>query len=276
MYKLDTKKTQTRITRLPQDFKKTNKRVSFSTGVIATTSVSRLQLKSNQLEDRVLHNNSEVKAKEVEEHHRNSKFSKLKMSVTACNDSLNVKTLNGNFVCVTCGKCVLNENHDLCVLHYINGVNNRTKQPIAVPISANEPKEIVNQSVGTSLKKTVALESTNKKPRKSIRKLHEHASKTCNWLVPSCFVIFDLELLSLSFDFVFSSEISKSFPCFVFNDFAILRSSALAVLVTGASQSRQHESRKSSTKSLFDDDSSRISIVTVNTIKYHSDVVAKS
>ncbi|GJT92346.1 hypothetical protein Tco_1081191 [Tanacetum coccineum] len=29
-------------------------------------------------------------------------------------------------------------------------------------------------------------------------------------LVPSCFVIFDLELLSLSFDFVFSSEIFKS------------------------------------------------------------------
>ncbi|GKB87526.1 hypothetical protein Tco_0959798 [Tanacetum coccineum] len=29
-------------------------------------------------------------------------------------------------------------------------------------------------------------------------------------LVPSCFVIYDLELLSLSFDFVFSSEIFKS------------------------------------------------------------------
>ncbi|GKC93918.1 hypothetical protein Tco_1159360 [Tanacetum coccineum] len=29
-------------------------------------------------------------------------------------------------------------------------------------------------------------------------------------LVPSCYVIFDLELLSLSFDFVFSSEIFKS------------------------------------------------------------------
>ncbi|GKA61734.1 retrovirus-related pol polyprotein from transposon TNT 1-94 [Tanacetum coccineum] len=36
--------------------------------VIATASVSRPQLKSNRLEDRVLHNNSEVKTKEVEEH----------------------------------------------------------------------------------------------------------------------------------------------------------------------------------------------------------------
>ncbi|GJT55443.1 retrovirus-related pol polyprotein from transposon TNT 1-94, partial [Tanacetum coccineum] len=181
MYKLDTRKTQTRTTQLPQDFKKTNKRVSFSTGVIATTSVSRPQLKSNQLEDRVVPNNSEVKTKEVEEHRRNFKFSKNKMFVTTCNDSLNVKTSNVNFVCVTYGKCVLNDNHDLCVLHYINSVNNRSKQPITVPISANKPKRIVNQSVATSLKKTVASESTNKIPRKLIRKLHEHASKTSNW-----------------------------------------------------------------------------------------------
>ncbi|GJU51869.1 retrovirus-related pol polyprotein from transposon TNT 1-94 [Tanacetum coccineum] len=33
---------------------------------------------------------------------------------------------------------------------------------------------------------------------------------TRDWLVPSCFMIYDLELLSLSFNFVFSSEIFKS------------------------------------------------------------------
>ncbi|GKD39654.1 hypothetical protein Tco_1259861 [Tanacetum coccineum] len=65
---------------------------------------------------------------------------------------------------------------------------------------------------------------------------------------------------------------------------------ALAVLVTGASQSRQHEShhrffpvdtslihiesRKSPTKSLFDVGSRRISIFTVNTKEYYSDVLA--
>ncbi|GKF48083.1 hypothetical protein Tco_0141334, partial [Tanacetum coccineum] len=36
------------------------------------------------------------------------------------------------------------------------------------------------------------------------------------------------------------------------------------------------ESRKSPTTELFDVDSGRISIVTVNTKKYHSDVLAKS
>ncbi|GJY26086.1 hypothetical protein Tco_0400812 [Tanacetum coccineum] len=184
MYKVHTKPNQTRTPQLPQDIRKTNKRVSFSTGVIPTTSVSRPQLKSNQLEDRVMHNNSQGKKQQVEDHRRNFKFSNNKTFVTACNDSLNAKTSNVNFVCVTCGKCVLNDNHDMCVLHYINGVNSRTKQPIVVPISTREPKRTVNQSVATPLKRTVASESTNQKPRSTIRKQYEQISKTCKWWYP--------------------------------------------------------------------------------------------
>ncbi|GJZ73719.1 retrovirus-related pol polyprotein from transposon TNT 1-94 [Tanacetum coccineum] len=134
--------------------------------------------------DRVLPNNSQGKKQEVEDHRRNFKFSNNKTSVTACNDSLNAKTSNVNFVCVTCGKCVLNDNHDMCVLHYINGVNSRTRQPIVVPISTREPKQTVNQSVATSHKKTVATDSTVKKPRNIIRKIYEQVSKTCSWWYP--------------------------------------------------------------------------------------------
>ncbi|GKE41069.1 retrovirus-related pol polyprotein from transposon TNT 1-94 [Tanacetum coccineum] len=57
MYKVHTKTNQTRTPQLPQDIRKTNKRVSFSTGVIPITSVSRPQLKSSQLEDKVMPNN---------------------------------------------------------------------------------------------------------------------------------------------------------------------------------------------------------------------------
>ncbi|GJT25158.1 hypothetical protein Tco_0895095 [Tanacetum coccineum] len=184
MYKVHTEPNQTRTPQLPQDIRKTNKRVSFSTRVIPTTSVSRPQLKSNRMGDRVLPNNSQGKLQEVEDHHRNFKFSNNKTSITACNDSLNAKTLNVNFVCVTCGKCVLNDNHDLCVLHYMNGVNSRTSQPIVVPISTREPKHNVNQSVATSHKKTVATDSTVKKPRHTTRKLYEQVSKTCSWWYP--------------------------------------------------------------------------------------------
>ncbi|GJT71347.1 retrovirus-related pol polyprotein from transposon TNT 1-94 [Tanacetum coccineum] len=175
---VDTKFEIPSVIRQPNAFKSQRQSVL---GVISTTSVSRPQLKSNRLEDRVMHNNSEGKKQQVEDHRRNFKFSNNKTSVTACNDSLNAKTSNVNFVCVTCGKCVLNDNHDMCVLHYINGVNTRTKQPIVVPISTRKPIRTVNQSVATPLKRTVAAESTNQKPKSTIRKQYEQISKICKW-----------------------------------------------------------------------------------------------
>nr|GFB01979.1 hypothetical protein [Tanacetum cinerariifolium] len=58
MYKLHTEPNQARTSQLPQYSSKTNKCVSFSTGVIPTTSVSIPQLKSNPMGDRVMRNNS--------------------------------------------------------------------------------------------------------------------------------------------------------------------------------------------------------------------------
>ncbi|GKA07354.1 retrovirus-related pol polyprotein from transposon TNT 1-94 [Tanacetum coccineum] len=165
-------------------FKENQSNVFMKERVIPTTSVSRPQLKSNQFKDSVMSNNSQGKKKEVEDHCRNFKFSNNKTFVTACNDSLNAKTSNVNFVCVTYEKRVLNENHDICVLHYINGVNSRTKRPIVMPISTREPMQTVNQSVATPLKRTVASESTNQKPRHITRKLYEQVSKTCSWWYP--------------------------------------------------------------------------------------------
>nr|GFB16760.1 hypothetical protein [Tanacetum cinerariifolium] len=120
--------------------------------VIPTTSVSRPQLKSNPMGDRVLRSNSRGKKLKVEEHRRNIKFPKNKTSVTACNDSLNAKTLNVKSVSAMCDKCVMIDKHNLCVLN----------------------------SVAKPLKKTVASES-NKKPRNNVRKLYERVSKTCSW-----------------------------------------------------------------------------------------------
>nr|GEZ55394.1 retrovirus-related Pol polyprotein from transposon TNT 1-94 [Tanacetum cinerariifolium] len=107
------------------------------------------------MEDRVMLNNSQGKKQEVEDHRRNVKFSKNKTSITACNDSLNAKTSNVNFVCATCEKCVLNEKHDMCVLKSLNGVNSRTKMPMVVLISTRKPKRIVNQSVAKPLRRTL-------------------------------------------------------------------------------------------------------------------------
>ncbi|GJS36817.1 retrovirus-related pol polyprotein from transposon TNT 1-94 [Tanacetum coccineum] len=178
---VESKFEKSSVIRQPNAFKSQRQSVL---GVIPTTSVSRPWLKGNRIEDRVMPNNSQGKKQEVEDHHRNFMFSNNKTSVTACNDSLNAKTSNVNFLCVTCGKCVLNENHDMYVLHYINGVNSRTRQPIFVPISTRGPKRNVNQYVATSHKKTVATESTVNKPRSINRMLYEQVSKTCSWWYP--------------------------------------------------------------------------------------------
>nr|GFC95284.1 hypothetical protein [Tanacetum cinerariifolium] len=154
MYKLHSDHTQTRTSKLPPDSRKTNKRVTFSTGVIPSTSVSRPQLKSNPMEDRVLCDNSHGKKQEVEDHHRNIKLPKNKTSVTACNDSLNAKTLNVKSISM-CDKCVLHDKHDMCVL----------------------------KSFAKPFKRTVASESI-KKPRNFTRKIYEHVSKTCSWWYP--------------------------------------------------------------------------------------------
>nr|GEX54857.1 putative ribonuclease H-like domain-containing protein [Tanacetum cinerariifolium] len=185
MYKLHTEPTQTRISQLPNDSRKTNKHVSFSTGVIPTASVSRPLLKSNPMEDRVMLNNSQGKKQEVEDHRRNVKFSKNKMSVIACTDSLNDKTMNVNFVCAKCGKCVMHEKHDMCVLKSVNGVNSRTKMPIVVPVSTREPKRTIEQSVAKPIRKTVASETTNQKPRNITRKLYERVRTTSGMRAPA-------------------------------------------------------------------------------------------
>nr|GEU51079.1 hypothetical protein [Tanacetum cinerariifolium] len=72
MYRIDNRTTHTRAPQLPQTIRNTNPRVSTSTGVNHNTNVSRPQLKSNQLKDKVLPNISKVKAKktQVEVHPR--------------------------------------------------------------------------------------------------------------------------------------------------------------------------------------------------------------
>nr|GEY65046.1 integrase, catalytic region, zinc finger, CCHC-type, peptidase aspartic, catalytic [Tanacetum cinerariifolium] len=124
-------------------------------GVIPTTSVNRPSLKSNPQGDRVMHNNSQGKKQEVEDHIRSVKLSKNKTSVTACNDSLNAKTLNVKSVSAMCDKCVLHDKHDMSVLKY----------------------------VAKPLKETIISES-NKNLRNFTRKLYERVSKTCSWWYP--------------------------------------------------------------------------------------------
>ncbi|GJX09727.1 retrovirus-related pol polyprotein from transposon TNT 1-94 [Tanacetum coccineum] len=137
------------------------------------------------MKDKVVPNTSHVKFKktEVEEHPRISSISNQTKSVTACNDSLNSRTLNVNAVCATCGKCVFNSNHDACVSKFLNDVNARTKKPTVVPISTRKPKSQANKSVATYRKKTVASDSTTTNYKSYYRMLYKKTSKAWKWWI---------------------------------------------------------------------------------------------
>ncbi|GKB11858.1 hypothetical protein Tco_0845781 [Tanacetum coccineum] len=161
MYRIATSTTQNREPQLPHASRNTNPHVSTSTGVNHSTSVSRPPLKSYQVKDKVMPNNSQVKftKKEVEDHHRISSISKKTKSVTVCNDSSNLQNFDVNVVCENDGNVSLSSNHEACVSKYLNAVNARTKKPKVVPISASKPKRKTNKSVATPHKKTVASDT---------------------------------------------------------------------------------------------------------------------
>nr|GEU44432.1 integrase, catalytic region, zinc finger, CCHC-type, peptidase aspartic, catalytic [Tanacetum cinerariifolium] len=119
------------------------------------TNVSRPQHKSNQLKDKVVSNNSQVKLKktQIKIHPRIPSVSNKMKSVTACKDSLNARTLNANVVCATCNKCLVDSNHFACVTKMLNDMNARTKKPNVAPIITRKPKSQANKSVATHHKK---------------------------------------------------------------------------------------------------------------------------
>nr|GEZ38036.1 hypothetical protein [Tanacetum cinerariifolium] len=164
-----------------QTLPQTTRQVASNTNVLrpgmskSQTNVSRRHHTSNQMKDKVVPNNSQVKLKktQVEDHPRIPSISNNIKSVTACNDSLNSKTSNVNDVCATCGKCLVDSDHFAYVTKILNDVNARTKKPNVVPISTRKPKSHANKSVATPHKKKVASKSTTQKPKSYYRMLYE-------------------------------------------------------------------------------------------------------
>nr|GEW73183.1 retrovirus-related Pol polyprotein from transposon TNT 1-94 [Tanacetum cinerariifolium] len=177
--------TQTRAPQSPQTVRNINPRVSTSTRVNHKTNVSRPQHKSNQLKDKVVPNNSQVKLKktQVEDHPKIPRIYNKMKSVTACKDSLTSRTSNANAICTTCNKCLVDSNHFACVTKMLNDVNSRTKKPNVVSISTRKPKAHAKKSIATPHKKKIASKSTNQKPQSYYRMLYEKTSKTWKWWI---------------------------------------------------------------------------------------------
>nr|GEY18318.1 hypothetical protein [Tanacetum cinerariifolium] len=154
-------------------------------GVNHKTNVSRPQHRSNQMKDKVVPNNSQVKLKktQVEDHPRIPSISNKTKSVNAYNDCLISRTLNVNAVCAICKKCLVDSDHFTCITKMLNDVNDRTKKPNIVPFSTRKPKGHANKSVATPHKKKVASKSTTQKPKSYYRMLYEKTSKAWKWWI---------------------------------------------------------------------------------------------
>ncbi|GJS55975.1 retrovirus-related pol polyprotein from transposon TNT 1-94 [Tanacetum coccineum] len=109
-----------------------NKPVLSSTGVKPSTSASGSQPSGNTKKDKIQQTPSSTQKNKVEAYPRKFKPNlKNKDCVVEPKGTAHVQhsKLNANFElkCVKCNGCMLSDNHDLCVLDFINNVNARTK-----------------------------------------------------------------------------------------------------------------------------------------------------
>ncbi|GKA43215.1 hypothetical protein Tco_0735939 [Tanacetum coccineum] len=109
-----------------------NKPMLSSTGVKQSTSASGSQPSGNTKKDKIQQTPSSTLKNKVEAHPRKVKSSlKNKDCVVAPKGTAHVQhsKLNANYElkCVKCNGCMLSDNHDLCVLDFINNVHARAK-----------------------------------------------------------------------------------------------------------------------------------------------------
>nr|GEY92394.1 hypothetical protein [Tanacetum cinerariifolium] len=113
-----------------------NKHVLSSTGVNLLTSASGSQPQGNTKKDRIQRTQSRAKKNKLEDHPRTVRPSldnkksvvNTKAILSVPNSKLNV---NSDLKCATCNGCLFFDNHDSCVLEFINSVNARIKSKSA-------------------------------------------------------------------------------------------------------------------------------------------------
>ncbi|GJW55153.1 retrovirus-related pol polyprotein from transposon TNT 1-94 [Tanacetum coccineum] len=109
-----------------------NKPMLSSTGVKPSTSASGSQPSGNTKKDKIQQTPSSTQKNKVEAHPKTVKSSlKNKNCFVEPKGNANVQhsklNANSELLCVKCNGCMLSDNHDLCVLDFINDVNARTK-----------------------------------------------------------------------------------------------------------------------------------------------------
>ncbi|GJV38020.1 hypothetical protein Tco_1410497 [Tanacetum coccineum] len=162
-----------------------NKPMLSSTRVKPSTSASGSQPSGNTKKDKIQQTPSSTQKNKVEAHSRTVKSSlKNKNCVVEPNGTANVQhsklNANSKLLCVKCNGCMLSDNHDLCVLDFINDVNARAKSKSVKKSSKRKvwkPTGKITTTTKVPLRKPTAQETDSpklvvtmvylRKPRKS-------------------------------------------------------------------------------------------------------------
>nr|GEZ54232.1 retrovirus-related Pol polyprotein from transposon TNT 1-94 [Tanacetum cinerariifolium] len=143
----------------------TNKPMLSSTEVNLPTSASGSQPLGNTKKDRIQQTQSRSKKNKLEAYPGNVRISlQNKKSIVYTKDIASVPNsklyVNSDLQCVTCNGCLFSDNHDSCVLKFINSVNARNAYPLTrittiakvplrkpIPLESNTSKPVVVQIV---------------------------------------------------------------------------------------------------------------------------------
>nr|GFC96049.1 hypothetical protein [Tanacetum cinerariifolium] len=112
-----------------------NTPVLSSTGVALVSSASGSHSKDNTKKNRIRRTLKKAKKTEFEDHPRKVKSSLNKASVvdSRARSSVikSVSNVNANLKCASCNGCLFSDNHDKCVVEYINSMNASRKSKSA-------------------------------------------------------------------------------------------------------------------------------------------------
>nr|GEZ67441.1 integrase, catalytic region, zinc finger, CCHC-type, peptidase aspartic, catalytic [Tanacetum cinerariifolium] len=132
-----TKSEKTSVATSPSPNIDSNSPVLSSTEVALVFSASRSKSKDNTKKNKIRRTHKKAKETELEDHLRNVKSSLNKASVVDSRATSpvikSVSNVNSNLKCASYNGCLFSDNHDACVVEYINSVNARKKSKSVKP-----------------------------------------------------------------------------------------------------------------------------------------------
>ncbi|GJT56291.1 hypothetical protein Tco_0991345 [Tanacetum coccineum] len=146
-----------------------NKPMLSSTGVKPSTSASGSQPSGNTKKDKIRKTPSSTQMNKVEAHPRKVKSSfKNKDRAVQPKGTAHVqhskRNANSKLKCVKCNGCMLSDNHDLCVLDFINNVNAHKESKSINKIGNACPLTRITTTTEVPLRKPTALDNETSKP----------------------------------------------------------------------------------------------------------------